>query len=213
MSNEEPPPVPSTADTQDGEDGPKPPLAAEVAGSADNLAAALAATTLSQSNPGSRPPSPGNEAVDIWDFSTPPASPRVRKTLRAPLRGNHLPLPSRLRAERAATRLEAAAMQAEAAATRIAEDAARTRAQAVHIEYAARRIGQHAEKVCNMLQRAGEAARLIGQDADELVAMLARPSASGDSGPSASGDSYASLVTDEEFAQWFVQQKFMAFVS
>ncbi|KAJ7100785.1 hypothetical protein B0H15DRAFT_796483 [Mycena belliarum] len=237
----------ATEPTANTDGGPLPQAAADslAVPSCPDLGAPVATTEVGapESNQGSRAPSPGNEVVDLSDVSTPPASPsppkapRVRKTLRAPPRPDRLPLPSRVRAERAATRLEAAAQRAEAAAMRILEDAARTRARAVRVELTARRMSQQAEKIFYILQRAGEAARLIGQDADELVALLARPSSTGGSsaggdlgpsatgsgpsatgsGPSAGGDSsapvpFASLVADEAFAEWFARQKLLAFV-
>lgn len=76
------------------------------------------------------------------------------------------PLPPRLRAERAAARLEAAAQEAEAAAHQIAH-------YLKEAEVAARRVSAQAERSFGILQKASEEARRIGQEADRMIEVLA----------------------------------------
>ncbi|KAJ7093861.1 hypothetical protein B0H15DRAFT_798936 [Mycena belliarum] len=128
-----------------------------------------------------RASSPESDVIDISDVSTPPPSPRVRKTRAitlarppgVPTAADRLPpLPPRLRAEQAAARMEAAATQAEDAARRISEDAAKMAEMGDAAEAAVRRIGDHAERAFGMVQHAGEIARLIGQEADRILAIM-----------------------------------------
>ncbi|KAJ7669095.1 hypothetical protein B0H17DRAFT_1209745 [Mycena rosella] len=157
--------------------------------------------------------------VNISDVeSTPPSSPRLRKAGKLPraprpaVPTSHSrlpPLPPRLRAERAAARIEAAADKAEAAAQRITEDAAKTLAMVRRAEAAARRISEHAEMAFGLMQRAGEVARLIGQEADLIVELVAA------NGPPAHRTAHAeagavrleSLLRADGFAEWVAQQR------
>ncbi|KAJ7433564.1 hypothetical protein FB451DRAFT_1419629 [Mycena latifolia] len=113
-----------------------------------------------------RPLSPEDNVVNISDFSTPPSSPRAAAaTLQRKVRLPHAPPPPRIRAKRAAARLEGAATQAEAAA--------RMYAMMRGVEAAARRIGEWAKGVFWLVHQTDEAICLIGQEAEGITKLLA----------------------------------------
>ncbi|KAJ7075626.1 hypothetical protein B0H15DRAFT_956258 [Mycena belliarum] len=138
-----------------------------------------------------------DEIDNISDLGTPPASLRPRKLM---------DLPPRLRAERAVARIEAAAYQSEAAASRLTRDAARMRAMADRAETAARCIGEHAEEVFGMMWQAADSMRLIGRQAESLVEVMEESA-----GPVAAAT--GKLIPpplegfDEGFDEWLAQQK------